>query len=502
MEQPTIITNGDELLYFMNSTSQYGDIINDVEISEDLIALSNKVLFTTSTNKIQIIKTPLIFGLPTIMFPLLYGANDGGYSQNNPGPYNTIIDNKYFLNMPSNVTAYGGEYFVFQEYRYNFGRAKITVNVDAIQNGTSVIIVRKAFTSSYGFIGQYYTEETLKNGINYFTVTSAYGNNNVAIEQIGIIVHSPSSGSCTCNVLGVNILFSGSPTIMFPLLYGANDGGYSQNNPGPYNTIIDNKYFLNMPSNVTVYNGEYNVYQEYRYNFGTAKVTLNVNAIQSGTSVSIFRKAFTSSYGFISQYFVLQPLTNGINYFTVTSAYGNSNVGIEQIGIIINSPSSGTCTCNVLEVKILFSGSPTIMFPLFYGANDGVYSQNNPGPYNTIVDNKYFLNMPSNITEYAGEYNVFQEYRCNFGTANVIVNVDAIQSGTSVSIFRKAFTSSYDWIGEYYLLQPLTNGINYFTVTSAYVNNNVDIEQIGIIIKSPSSGSCTCNILGVNILFS
>lgn len=209
MEEPTIITNGDELLYFMNiPIYQYGDIINDVEISEDLIALSNKVLFTTSTNKIQIVKTPLIFGLPTTMFPLLYGANNGAYSQNNPGPYNTIIDNKYFLNMPSNITAYGGEYNTYQEYIYNFGKAKVTVNVDAIQSGTSVSIFRKAFTSSYGFIGQYYVVQPLINGINYFTVNSAYGNNNVAIEQIGIVVNSPSSGTCTCNVLGVNILFS------------------------------------------------------------------------------------------------------------------------------------------------------------------------------------------------------------------------------------------------------------------------------------------------------
>lgn len=109
-----------------------------------------------------------------------------------------------------------------------------------------------------------------------------------------------------------------------------------------------------MPSNITVYNGEYNVYQEYRYNFGTAKVTVNVDAIQNGTSVSIFRKAFTRSYGFIGQYYVVQPLINGINYFTVTSAYGNNNVAIEQIGIIVNSPSSGTCTCNVLGVNILY----------------------------------------------------------------------------------------------------------------------------------------------------
>jgi hypothetical protein len=41
---PVIINNSDELLYFMNTTSSYGNIINDLEINYDLIASSYKVL--------------------------------------------------------------------------------------------------------------------------------------------------------------------------------------------------------------------------------------------------------------------------------------------------------------------------------------------------------------------------------------------------------------------------------------------------------------------------
>lgn len=167
-------------------------------------------LFLMSTRpRIPIPVPPIpIFGLPTVMFPLLYGSNDGGYTQNNPGPYNTIINNKYYLNLPANVTLYNGEYNTYQEYRYNFGTAKVTVNVDAIQNGTTVQIFRKAFTSNYGFVGQYYLLQSLTNGINNFTVNSINGISNVAIEQLGIIIKSPSTGNCTCNVLGVNISFS------------------------------------------------------------------------------------------------------------------------------------------------------------------------------------------------------------------------------------------------------------------------------------------------------
>jgi hypothetical protein len=47
---PVIITNGNELLYFMNTTSTYGNIINSVQIDSDLLASSEKVLFTTSDN--------------------------------------------------------------------------------------------------------------------------------------------------------------------------------------------------------------------------------------------------------------------------------------------------------------------------------------------------------------------------------------------------------------------------------------------------------------------
>jgi sugar lactone lactonase YvrE len=47
---PVIITNGNDLLYFMNTTSKYGNIINSVQIDNDLLASSEKVLFTTSDN--------------------------------------------------------------------------------------------------------------------------------------------------------------------------------------------------------------------------------------------------------------------------------------------------------------------------------------------------------------------------------------------------------------------------------------------------------------------
>lgn len=151
----------------------------------------------------------------------------------------------------------------------------------------------------------------------------------------------------------------GKPTIMFPSLYGAPGQSYSQSNPGAYNTIIDNKYYLNMASGVKMNGGatgEYNVYQEYNYNFKTANVTVNVSGIQSNTSVYIFRKAFTyPGFSFISEYYVIQQLVNGINNFMVSSKYGINNVGVEQIGIIILSPSTGNCTCNVLGVNISYN---------------------------------------------------------------------------------------------------------------------------------------------------
>ena len=151
------------------------------------------------------------FGKPTNMFPLLYGAPSNGYTQSSPSIYNTIIDDKYYLSMGPGVTmSWGatGEYNVYQEYRYNFGRANVTVNVNNIQLGTTVYLFRKAFTSDYAWKGEYYITQQLINGINNLTVNSVYGINGVGVEQLGIMIFSPSSGNCTCNVLGVNISFS------------------------------------------------------------------------------------------------------------------------------------------------------------------------------------------------------------------------------------------------------------------------------------------------------
>jgi len=51
---PVIINNSDELLYFMNTTSSYSNITNDLEINYDLIASSYKVL---TGNGITIVKS-------------------------------------------------------------------------------------------------------------------------------------------------------------------------------------------------------------------------------------------------------------------------------------------------------------------------------------------------------------------------------------------------------------------------------------------------------------
>jgi hypothetical protein len=54
---PVVVDNGDGLLYFMNTTSTYCNIIYSLEISSDLIAYStSKVLFANNEN-IKIIKS-------------------------------------------------------------------------------------------------------------------------------------------------------------------------------------------------------------------------------------------------------------------------------------------------------------------------------------------------------------------------------------------------------------------------------------------------------------
>lgn len=147
------------------------------------------------------------------------------------------------------------------------------------------------------------------------------------------------------------------PTHVFPLLFGPPANIYSYKNPSSYNKIINNTYNLDMPGRVFMQwgaPGEYNVYKESRFNFGTITLSAYVKDVQ-GTAL-IFRKAFDSNYNFIGIYFDTQPLKNGENIFTVTSQYGNMGVAIEQIGIMVVSNSGFEnihSTCNVLSIKYL-----------------------------------------------------------------------------------------------------------------------------------------------------
>ena len=150
----------------------------------------------------------------------------------------------------------------------------------------------------------------------------------------------------------------GKPTINFPLLYGAPSTSYSQSSPGPYNTIVNDQYYLDMPGGVTMSwgaAGEYNVYNQLQYNYGTATVKVNVSNVQG--NVYIFRKAFDSGGNFIASYFVTQPLINGVNTFIVSSVYG-AGVAIEQLGIFVRSNQFVTdphSTCNILGANITYS---------------------------------------------------------------------------------------------------------------------------------------------------
>ncbi len=53
---PATIDNGYGLLYFMNTTSNYANLTNSVEIEDNLITSTNKIL-TASDNNVQILKT-------------------------------------------------------------------------------------------------------------------------------------------------------------------------------------------------------------------------------------------------------------------------------------------------------------------------------------------------------------------------------------------------------------------------------------------------------------
>ena len=55
-ENPNIMTDGPSLLYTMNSTSPYIQIINDIQVSDNLIAKTRKVI-TIINNNTKITKT-------------------------------------------------------------------------------------------------------------------------------------------------------------------------------------------------------------------------------------------------------------------------------------------------------------------------------------------------------------------------------------------------------------------------------------------------------------
>ena len=49
-ENPNIINNGESLLYTMNSTSPFIQIINDIQVSDNLIAKTRKVISIINNN--------------------------------------------------------------------------------------------------------------------------------------------------------------------------------------------------------------------------------------------------------------------------------------------------------------------------------------------------------------------------------------------------------------------------------------------------------------------
>ena len=392
---------------------------------------------------------------PTITFPLLYGAPGQSYSQLAPGPYNTIVNNTYNLNIPSGVQmSWGaaGEYNVFQEYQRDFGRATITVNVTNIKPNTNVLIVRKAFTSGSDWIGQHYVTQLLVNGINTFIVDSKYGIDGVGKEQIGIMVVSPASGNCTCNVLEASIVYSRLPIVVNSILIYNNNEKY---------IYIDGSNFV------------------------------------SGDTVS-----FSGPVVPVSSSYTVLVISKTSLQVTMSTEYNIHGVTVKDVDNTIQA--TYILTTNLIS-NGSFQTSPTAIFPLLYGAPGQSHLHINPGPYNTVLNNKYYLNIPSGVQmswAAAGEYNVFQEYQRDFGRATITVNVTNIKPNTNVLIVRKAFTSGSDWIGQHYVTQLLVNGINTFIVDSKYGIDGVGKEQIGIMVVSPASGNCTCNVLEASIVYS
>jgi len=56
-ENPATIQDGEELLYFLNTTSTYGNIEDSIVVNSNLSSSNQKVLFTTNPNNVAITKS-------------------------------------------------------------------------------------------------------------------------------------------------------------------------------------------------------------------------------------------------------------------------------------------------------------------------------------------------------------------------------------------------------------------------------------------------------------
>ena len=223
-----------------------------------------------------------------------------------------------------------------------------------------------------------------------------------------------------------------APTVNFPLLFGPPSNYYSQSNPGPYCTISGTQYLLSIPSGVKMNwgsPGEMNVFEEYNFNFNTITITVNVSNIVAGTQVYLFRKAFDRWRNFIDQYYISRQLVNEINTLTVTSVNGQSGVAIEQIGIMVISPNSGNCTCDVISVSIipmkpiigtLDTQSPKTFGDLPYNLTDP--SSTSPGTFSYSSSNVAVATMNGRTVTIVGE-----------GTCTITATQSATPNYTSIT---------------------------------------------------------------------
>jgi len=56
-ENPATIQDGEELLYFLNTTATYGNIEDSIVVNSNLSSSTQKVLFTTNPNNVTITKS-------------------------------------------------------------------------------------------------------------------------------------------------------------------------------------------------------------------------------------------------------------------------------------------------------------------------------------------------------------------------------------------------------------------------------------------------------------